>query len=76
MQFLLVCPDTIISPAVDVADKIREAILNNAGLNNIKITYSFCVAQSHNEDLDNLISRTNRALYKARNTGSNSTAAT
>ncbi|PKG82918.1 GGDEF domain-containing protein [Colwellia sp. 75C3] len=74
-EFLLVCPDTVISPAVDVADKIRKAIQDNAWPNEIKITCSSGVAQMHDEDLNDLISRANRALYKAKNTGSNRTAA-
>ncbi|PKI17624.1 GGDEF domain-containing protein [Colwellia sp. 12G3] len=74
-EFLLVCPDTAISPAVDVADKIRNVIEKTVWPNNIKITCSSGVAQMHDEDLNDLISRANRALYKAKNSGSNRTAA-
>jgi diguanylate cyclase (GGDEF)-like protein len=74
-EFLLVCPDTAISPAVDVADKIRKVIQETVWPNNIKISCSSGVAQMHDEDLNDLISRANRALYKAKNSGSNRTAA-
>ena len=74
-EFLLVCPDTVISAAVDVADKMRKAIQDNTWPNAIKITCSSGVAQMYDEDLNDLISRANRALYKAKNSGSNRTAA-
>ncbi len=74
-EFLLVCPDTAIAPAVDVADKIRKAIQGNDWPYDIKITCSSGVAQMYDEDLNDLISRANRALYKAKNSGTNKTAA-
>jgi len=74
-EFLLVCPDTALSQAVEVADKIRAAIQEAAWPNDIKITCSSGVAQMHDEDLNNLISRANRALYQAKNSGNNKTAA-
>jgi diguanylate cyclase (GGDEF)-like protein len=74
-EFLLVCPDTALSQAVEVADKIRAAIQEAAWPNKIKITCSSGVAQMDDEDLTNLISRANRALYQAKNSGSNRTAA-
>ena len=74
-EFLLVCPDTKLSQAVDVADKIRLTIQETTWPNDIKITCSSGVAQMHDEDLNDLIARANRALYKAKNTGNNKTAA-
>jgi len=74
-EFLLVCPDTELSQAVEVADKIRAAIQEAAWPNDIKITCSSGVAQMHDEELTNLISRANRALYQAKNSGNNRTAA-
>ena len=74
-EFLLVCPDTELSQAVDVADKIRVAIQESAWPNDIKITCSSGVAQMHDEDLNDLIARANKALYKAKSSGSNKTAA-
>jgi len=74
-EFLLVCPDTALTQAVEVADKIRAAIREAAWPNEIKITCSSGVAQMDDEDLTNLISRANRALYQAKNSGSNRTAA-
>ena len=74
-EFLLVCPDTKLSQAVDVANKIRLTIQETTWPNDIKITCSSGVAQMHDEDLNDLIARANRALYKAKNTGNNKTAA-
>jgi len=74
-EFLLVCPDTKLSQAVDVADKIRNHIQNNEWPNKIKLTCSSGVAQMYGEDLNDLISRANKALYSVKNTGNNRTAA-
>lgn len=74
-EFLLVCPDTELSQAIDVADKIRARIQGATWPNEIKITCSSAVAQMYDEDLNDLITRANKALYKVKNTGSNKTAA-
>ena len=74
-EFLLVCPDTDLSQAVDVADKIRVVIQETTWPNDIKITCSSGVAQMYDEDLNDLIARANKALYKAKSSGSNKTAA-
>ncbi|KGJ92890.1 GGDEF domain-containing protein [Colwellia psychrerythraea] len=74
-EFLLVCPDTTLAQAVDVADKIRKSIQEAGWPNDIKITCSSGVAQMHEEDLNDLIARANKALYKAKNSGNNRTAA-
>ena len=74
-EFLLVCPDTELSQAIDVANKIRETIQEANWPNDIKITCSSGVAQMYDEDLNDLIARANKALYKAKITGSNRTAA-
>jgi diguanylate cyclase (GGDEF)-like protein len=74
-EFLLVCPDTALSQAVEVADKVRSAIQQAAWPNDIKITCSSGVAQMDDDDLTNLITRANKALYQAKNSGSNRTAA-
>ncbi|WP_057831110.1 GGDEF domain-containing protein [Colwellia sp. TT2012] len=74
-EFLLVCPDTSLAQAVAVADKIRASILATAWPNDIQLSCSSGVAQMHDEDLNDLIARANKALYKAKNTGSNRTAA-
>jgi diguanylate cyclase (GGDEF)-like protein len=74
-EFLLVCPDTELSQAIDVANKIRETIQEASWPNDIKITCSSGVAQMYDEDLNDLIARANKALYKAKITGSNRTAA-
>ncbi|GAW97013.1 MULTISPECIES: GGDEF domain-containing protein [Colwellia] len=74
-EFLLVCPDTSLAQAMAVADKIRASILATAWPNDIQLSCSSGVAQMHDEDLNDLIARANKALYKAKNTGSNRTAA-
>ena len=74
-EFLLVCPDTTLDRAVDVAEKIRAAIQGKTWPKDINVTCSSGVAQMYDEDLNDLITRANKALYKAKNTGSNRTAA-
>ena len=74
-EFLLICPDTKLPQAIEVANKIRAAIRGATWPNNIKITCSSGVAEMHDEDLNDLIARANKALYKAKNSGSNKTAA-
>lgn len=74
-EFLLVCPDTELSQALDVANKIRVTMQEASWPDDIKITCSSGVAQMYDEDLNDLIARANKALYKAKITGSNKTAA-
>jgi len=74
-EFLLVCPDTKLAQAVDVAEKIRTHIQNSEWPNKIEFTCSSGVAQMYDEDLNDLIARANKALYSVKNTGSNRTAA-
>ncbi len=74
-EFLLVCPDTKLDQAVDLAEKIRTNISDAKWPRNIKLSCSSGVAQMDDEDLNDLISRANRALYSVKNTGSNRTAA-
>lgn len=74
-EFLLVCPDTPLAQAVDVADKIRTRIVETTWPKGIQLSCSSGVAKMDDEDLNNLVTRANRALYKAKNTGSNRTAA-
>ena len=74
-EFLLVCPDTELSQAIDVADKIRATMQEITWPNDIKITCSSGVAQMYDEDLNDLITRANKALYKAKVSGTNKTAA-
>jgi len=74
-EFLLICPDTKLSQAVEVAAKIRNTIQDSQWPNSIELTCSSGVAQMYDDDLNDLISRANKALYSVKNTGSNSTAA-
>ncbi len=74
-KFLLVCPDTGLPQAIALSNKIRESIQRITWPNDITITCSSGVAQMYDEDLNDLIARANKALYKAKNTGSNKTAA-
>lgn len=74
-EFLLVCPDTTLEQAVGVSDKIRSAIQENTWPKEIRITCSTGVAQMYDEHLNDLISRANKALHKAKSSGNNKTAA-
>jgi len=74
-EFLLVCPDTKLKQAVEVADKIRNAIQSAQWPNSIELSCSSGIAQMYDDDLNDLISRANKALYSVKNTGNSSTAA-
>jgi diguanylate cyclase (GGDEF)-like protein len=74
-EFLLVCPETALAQAVDVAEKIRVTIQDTTWPKEIKMSCSSGVAQMFDEELNDLITRANKALHKVKNTGTNKTAA-
>lgn len=74
-EFLVVCPDTKLIQAVEVANKIRAKTQAGKWPKGIKLSCSSGVAQMYDDDLNDLIRRANQALYSVKNTGSNRTAA-
>jgi len=78
-EFVIVMPDTNISDAYTVAEKIREIIATEpfvlSGENTThSVTVSIGIAEMQKSDLDNIkkfIVRADRYLYKAKNSGRN-----
>ena len=74
-EFVLILPETSYEAAVHVAEKLRRAIERTTVVfeqHKIHVTASFGVAFLENGDaLDDLFSRADQLLYKAKNTGRN-----
>ena len=71
-EFLIVCPETDVNGAYLVAEKLRTAIESMRVESLESITASFgCAALHSGENSDNLISRSDKALYKAKDNGRN-----
>lgn len=78
-EFVVVMPDTNISDAYTVAERIREIIATEpfvlSGKNTThSVTVSIGIAEMQKSDLDNIkkfIVRADRYLYKAKNSGKN-----
>ena len=71
-EFLVILPETPAAQAHELADRIRIAVEEMTLTNNITITCSIGVATiSANISDDALVSRADKALYKAKNAGRN-----
>ena len=76
-EFCLVLPETCLTEALDVAERIRfktEKLLFNAEADQLSVTMSFGIASysgDSEETLDSVISRADKALYRAKNKGRN-----
>ena len=72
-EFLILLPNTDLNGASVVAEKIRVNIFENLFTElNLKVTASFGVSELKEEDSDeNLILRTDKFLYEAKNAGKN-----
>jgi diguanylate cyclase (GGDEF)-like protein len=71
-EFMLVCPQTTLEQAMQVAEKLRSVIANAVFPEVNKVTCSLGVASyTINETRDLLIGRADRALYKAKSLGRN-----
>jgi diguanylate cyclase (GGDEF)-like protein/PAS domain S-box-containing protein len=71
-EFLVLLENTGLQEAVDVAERIRKEIETEPVEGFLKITISIGVAQySKGEDVDSLIDRADKALYRAKATGKN-----
>lgn len=69
-EFLVICPSTDIQGAYALATKLQAFIKSKPFANDLKVTASFGVGEIlKNESFYNLISRTDEALYKAKNNG-------
>lgn len=70
-EFLLVCPNTVLSDAYELAQTLRKIIDEKTWVNQIKLTSSFGVAQRGDESSSDFIERTDKALYDAKVRGRN-----
>jgi len=70
-EFLLICPNTYLHEASELAESLRLLICDYEWLNHIKLTASFGVAQKANEAVHELIERADKALYTAKAKGRN-----
>ncbi|OBU19205.1 GGDEF domain-containing protein [Photobacterium aquimaris] len=72
-EFVLFCPETNMSTAVEIAEEIRETIANKVWDfdSEFKLTCSLGVAELVNESSNELIQRADLALLKAKKMGRN-----
>lgn len=71
-EFILVCDNTKLAHAKELAEKLRELISNNSFSHQLEVTVSIGVAQiKRNETLEALFNRADRALYRAKEGGRN-----
>lgn len=71
-EFIIVCGNTELSRALDMAEKLRRLIDNSLFVNSLNVTVSIGAAQiRQGENLEGLFNRTDAALYAAKNAGRN-----
>lgn len=70
-EFVLLMPQTDLAGARLLTDRLREYVQNNA-FGDVQVTVSAGVAEAkHGEDAQSLLSRADKALYRAKNEGRN-----
>jgi len=69
-EFLIVLPDTDFENAINLAERIRDKIKEKL-IANIRVTISLGITsiQEKDETINDMIKRTDEALYKAKNSG-------
>ncbi len=70
-EFILICPDTNLNAATKLAEKLRLKISKTNWPGIDSLTSSFGVAQYHDEQLNELLERADKALYEAKDHGRN-----
>ena len=71
-EFVLLCADTPLQAAFNIAEKLRVLISRNLWSNKLDVTCSFGVAQMEpHEDIGSLFRRADAALYHAKQNGRN-----
>ncbi|MEW6990134.1 GGDEF domain-containing protein [Colwelliaceae bacterium 6441] len=70
-EFLLICPNTHLKEASELAESLRVILSEHHWSHNIKLTASFGVAQKEDEAVDKFIERADQALYAAKARGRN-----
>ena len=73
-EFLIILPHTLVEPAVELADRIRQKVADlRFEPNNIRVTISIGVTQSDTNDtvMEHIVSRADKALYRSKECGRN-----
>lgn len=71
-EFVKLLPNTSLSNAVKVANKLRERIENHIFPNNLRVTCSFGIAEfNFGDEQSSILKRADDALYKAKQNGRN-----
>jgi diguanylate cyclase (GGDEF)-like protein len=70
-EFVLVCPNTVIEQAILLAEKLRQSVESAHWPERLAIRMSVGVAQMHNESIEALMDRADKALYQAKDKGRN-----
>lgn len=71
-EFLIICPNTDLSEGARLADELRHSFASHNMIHGEPITGSFGVAELlHDETAEHLITRSDRALYAAKDQGKN-----
>lgn len=71
-EFLLICPNTKLNEAAELAESLRCILSEHNWIENIRLTSSFGVAQKEEEEsIDKFIERADQALYAAKAQGRN-----
>ncbi len=68
-EFMLVCPDTNLNSAVQLAEKLRQQIKSLKFSEDFRISCSFGVASFKNESIERFVKRADEALYTAKKNG-------
>ncbi len=69
-EFILICPETDLHQASQLAEKVRAAIETTEFSQDIRLTFSLGVAQYHaGESVNECVDRADRNLYRAKRNG-------
>ncbi|MCL1035854.1 sensor domain-containing diguanylate cyclase [Shewanella submarina] len=74
-EFLIICPNTELEGAMQLAEKIRLAIASQEIDKQFQVTASLGVATIGGESISQLLMRADKALYEAKSSGRNKVAA-
>ncbi|TFH73806.1 GGDEF domain-containing protein [Gammaproteobacteria bacterium LSUCC0112] len=71
-EFLFICPDTSGEAAIAIVEKLRHALATRTFTRDIKVTLSFGIAISaQDQDAEQQLRRADEALYEAKHRGRN-----
>ena len=71
-EFLVICPETNIQGATEIAERFRRATESATLLKGVRLTLSLGVTEFKTEDsIDALLNRADKALYDAKDKGKN-----